>query len=114
MILHLIDGGEVEIFRQNCGHYITQDYRGNPTCDWNIHPIRLIEEKHSGFFAIGPWGCDGHWQGSQYIRTPERFEQLIPIRNVLRITRAGEWERPEILRPEPEELLNEEDVNLPI
>jgi hypothetical protein len=104
MILHLIDD-TVEIFRQNCG-WLERD----GSCNWNINPIKLVNDQASGYFAIGPWGCDGYWQGAEYIRTPENFEELIPIRNVLRISRPGEWERPD---PEPE-LLTQEEMNLPI
>ena len=115
MILHLKDGTMVQIYRQTCGYYVNKDYRGEPSCSWNISPMELIEDEAKGFFAIGPWGCDGQWQGSVYVRTPERFQQLIPVRNVSRVSRVGEWEMPETERQPglaPPEFLGEDEVEL--
>ena len=113
MILHLIDNNTtVEIFRQNCGHWY-KDYRDVFSCNWNINPVELINREAPGFFAIGPWGCDGYHSNEEgrYIRTPEKFEQLIPIRNVLRITRVGEWEKPDYQFLTQEELMLGPDEN---
>jgi hypothetical protein len=67
---------------------------GKDSCNWNITPVELVAEKAKGFFALGKWGCDGyHEEGTgKYIRTPEKFEQLIPICNVVKLTKIGEWE----------------------
>ena len=110
MILHLNDGTLGQIFRQNCGYYVEKNYNGEPSCSWNIDPVRLIEEEAKGFFAIGPWGCDGTWEGSVYKRTPEKFQQLIPVRNVSRVSRVGEWEMPE--HETPPEFIGRDEVEL--
>ena len=92
MILHLINGEKVEITRMTCGHYTAGQYN-EPSCSWNINPIGLVHDREKGFFAIGKWGCDGYHDNNNgmYIRTPENFEQLIPIRNVVTISDIGKW-----------------------
>lgn len=92
MILHLKDKSKVGITRKTCAHYIPDKYDNNGSCNWNINPIEIISDKESGYFAIGKWGCDFHRNNSGvYIRTPENFEQLIPIHSVIRITEIGVW-----------------------
>ena len=98
MKLHLIDGSIVEIFRQTCGHYIPEKFK-ETSCNWNINPVELVRYRSSGFFGIGKWGCDGYHDGGAYIRTPEKFEQLIPIDSVVKLTDIGEWENAKFGRP---------------
>lgn len=89
MKLHLIDGTEVEIFRQTCAHYISSKY-DNDVCNWSIINYDI------GFFAIGHWGCDGYRDTTgKYIRTPEKFKVLIPIKSVSYITDIEKWEKPD-------------------
>lgn len=97
MKLHLIDGSVVEVFRQTCGHYVVDKYRGD-SCAWNIDPVALLQDKDRGYFVIGKWGCDGYHDNLRgvYVRTPEKFEQLIPIHSVVKITEVGKWEKPRI------------------
>lgn len=93
MQLHLTDGSTTEIFRQTCGHYVSKRM-GQDSCNWNITPLELVNERASGYFAIGEWGCDGYHDGcGKYIRTPEKFEQMIPIDSVVKITEVGKWEK---------------------
>lgn len=94
MKLHLINGEVFEIFRQTCGHYQPSRYK-ETSCNWNIDPVQLVNDKESGYFAIGKWGCDGYWDNDHgvYVRTPEKFDDLIPIRNVLRVSDIGKWEQ---------------------
>jgi hypothetical protein len=61
---------------------------------WNINPIKIIQEQKDGYFAIGPWGCDGYYDNEKlrYVRTIWKFDRLIPINSVVEITKVGEWE----------------------
>jgi len=93
MKLHLKDKTEVDIFRQTCAHYQPDTY-GRSTCSWNINPVEIVNDERSGYFAIGPWGCDGHRDDcGHWVETIEKFEQLIPIKSVVRISKVGEWEK---------------------
>lgn len=98
MKLHLISGEVVEIFRLTCAHYIPDKYQ-NDMCNWNIDPVHLVYKNADGYFAIGKWGCDGHWDKNtgRYIRTPENFTQLILIHKVMKITETEKWELEEDL-----------------
>lgn len=91
MKLHLIDQTVVEITRLTCANYIPDDY-GQDECNWNINPVQIVNDKRSGFFAVGEWGCDGYRDGcGKYIRTIKNFKELIPVDSVVKITDIGVW-----------------------
>jgi hypothetical protein len=95
MILKLIDGREVEIFRQTCGHYKRLQYNGEST-SFNINPIQIVQDKDIGYFAImESWGDSGYHDNLRgiYIHTPEKFKELIPISSIVSISKIGEWEK---------------------
>jgi len=89
MKLNLIDTTTIDIFRVSCAHYIQNIY--GDMCNWNINPVELVNSESPGYFAIGEWGCDGFWDYGKYIRTPEKFKMLIPIRSVVKISDVGIW-----------------------
>lgn len=91
MILNLISGRKVEVKRKTTAHYTPSKY-GKDTCNWNINIIELVNDRSSGFIAIGEWGCDGyHNDCDVYIRTIKNFNELIPIDSIESLSNLSNW-----------------------
>ena len=94
MKLKLVNGEIVEVFRQNCGYQFGKDC--STSVNWNINPIELVHDSASGFFVIGPWGSGyrdiGCSRCRELVYDPSQFEKMIPVRSVLSIEDAGNWE----------------------
>jgi len=79
-----------------CGYQYQITGHANPTVEWNIRPVEIVENERKGYFVIGPLGCGGY-QGKcgEWVYDNSKYEKMIPVKSVLYITEPNVWERPE-------------------
>lgn len=94
MLLHLKDGRNVEVFRQNCGYYFkNKDISCYPSISWNIDPIEHVNRESKGFFCIADWNVFTRDNCGKLIYHPENIKELIPVKSVISITEIDKWEK---------------------
>lgn len=103
MKLVLKNGERVLIHRHNCGYQYQRSGAGIPTVEWNIDPVRIIQDQRSGYFVIGPYGSGWSYEnpdrpvaGRGYY-DPSKFEKIVPVSSVLYIEDPGKWEKEEVM-----------------
>ena len=90
MKLHLINGEIINITRQNCGWQFGYGHAGT-SVNWNINPIDLLSKNEPGCFVIG--NCGSGYSYDKFNKPyydPSTLREIIPIRNVIKITNLNE------------------------